>query len=182
MNKDVVGKSCREIGAMGGIDIPANVRTILLPAKGAGAEDVLAKEKLCPVVAILPYQDFREAVAKAKANLLVEGAGHSAAVHSNNEANIRDAGLELPVSRLVVNQACSFTAGGSLTNGFAPTTTYEMVVHGRTYPPKAILGVAYEIATGSRLASADFEGGRSGAVKVLSALGFTVRQKHRPRG
>jgi 5-methylcytosine-specific restriction protein A len=67
-------------------------------------------------------------------------------------------------------------------HGFAPTTTYEMVVHGRTYPPKAILGVAYEIATGSRLASADFEGGRSGAVKVLSALGFTVRQKHRPRG
>ncbi len=25
--------------------------------------------------------------------------------------------------RLVVNQACAVTAGGSLTNGFAPTTT-----------------------------------------------------------
>ena len=32
-------------------------------------------------------------------------------------------GLELPVSRLVVNQASALTAGGSLTNGFAPTTT-----------------------------------------------------------
>src|SRR2546421_11795811 len=31
MNKDVVGKSCREIGAMAGIDIPASVRIILLP-------------------------------------------------------------------------------------------------------------------------------------------------------
>jgi succinate-semialdehyde dehydrogenase len=123
LNKDVVGRSCREIGAMVGLDIPANVRIILLPAKGAGTDDVLAKEKLCPVVAILPYKSFREAVAKAKANLLVEGAGHSAAVHSNNETNIREAGLELPVSRLVVNQPCSFTAGGSLTNGFAPTTT-----------------------------------------------------------
>lgn len=123
MNKDAVGKSCREIGAMAGIDIPATVRIILLPAKGAGSEDVLAREKLCPVVAILPYKTFHEAVAKAKANLLVEGAGHSAAVHSNNEAHIREAGLELPVSRLVVNQPCSFSAGGSLTNGFAPTTT-----------------------------------------------------------
>jgi succinate-semialdehyde dehydrogenase len=123
LNKDVVGRSCKEIGAMAGIDIPASVRIILLPAKGAGTEDVLAKEKLCPVVAILPYKTFQEAVAKAKANLLVEGAGHSAAVHSNDEANIRAAGLELPVSRLVVNQPCSFTAGGSLTNGFAPTTT-----------------------------------------------------------
>jgi succinate-semialdehyde dehydrogenase len=31
--------------------------------------------------------------------------------------------LELPISRLVVNQPSSLTAGGSLTNGFAPTTT-----------------------------------------------------------
>ena len=33
------------------------------------------------------------------------------------------AGVALPISRLVVNQASSLTAGGSLTNGFAPTTT-----------------------------------------------------------
>ncbi|MEV4347212.1 hypothetical protein AB0J83_22375 [Actinoplanes sp. NPDC049596] len=67
-------------------------------------------------------------------------------------------------------------------HGFAPTTTYELVVKGRSYPPKAILGVAYEFATGHRLASADFEGGRSGAVKVLAALGFDVRAIHRQAG
>ena len=108
---------------MVGIDVPDTARIILLPAKGAGTEDVLAKEKLCPVVAIVPYGEFSQAVADAKANLLVEGAGHSAALHSNTESNIRYAGLELPISRLVVNQPSSLTAGGSLTNGFAPTTT-----------------------------------------------------------
>jgi succinate-semialdehyde dehydrogenase len=123
LNKDVVGKSCKEVGALAGIEIQANIRIILLPASGAGTEDILAKEKLCPVVAILPYKDFKDAVAKAKANLTLEGAGHSAGLHSHNEDNIRYAGLELPVSRLVVNQPCSFSAGGSLTNGFAPTTT-----------------------------------------------------------
>jgi succinate-semialdehyde dehydrogenase len=123
LNKDVVGKSPREVGAMAGIDVPESARIILLPAKGAGTEDILAKEKLCPVVAILPYKEFEEAVQKAKANLIVEGAGHSAALHSNDDAHIRSAGLELPISRLVVNQPSSLTAGGSLTNGFAPTTT-----------------------------------------------------------
>ena len=123
LNKDVVGVSAREIGAMAGIDVPASARLILLPARGAGEEDILAREKLCPVVAILPYQTFAEAVQKAKANLLVEGAGHSAALHSHDDDNIRHAGLELPISRLVVNQPSSLTAGGSLTNGFAPTTT-----------------------------------------------------------
>ncbi len=123
LNKDVVGQSPHEIAAMVGIDVPESARLILLPASGAGADDVLAKEKLCPVIAILPYRSFDEAVAKARANLLVEGAGHSAALHSENDDHIRTAGVDLPVSRLVVNQASSVSAGGSLTNGFAPTTT-----------------------------------------------------------
>ena len=59
-------------------------------------------------------------------------------------------------------------------HGFAPTTTYELVWSERSYPPKAILGTAYEFATGQRLASSDFEGGKTGAVKVLGNLGFTV--------
>jgi succinate-semialdehyde dehydrogenase len=123
LNKDVVGISASEIGKMAGIEVPESARLIMLPAKGAGEEDVLAREKLCPVVAILPYETFEDAVQKAKANLLVEGAGHSAALHSDDDAHIRHAGLELPISRLVVNQPSSLTAGGSLTNGFAPTTT-----------------------------------------------------------
>jgi hypothetical protein len=62
-------------------------------------------------------------------------------------------------------------------HGFAPTTTYELVQGDRRYPPKAILGTAYEFATGQRLASGDFEGGRGGAVDVLAGLGFTVEHR-----
>ena len=123
LNKDVVGRSASEVGKMAGIEVPESARLILLPADGSGTEDILAKEKLCPVIAIVPYSNFDDAVGMAKANLLVEGAGHSAALHSNNDDHIEQAGLELPISRLVVNQPSSTTAGGSLTNGFAPTTT-----------------------------------------------------------
>ena len=63
------------------------------------------------------------------------------------------------------------------THGFAPTTTYDLVWETRRYPPKAILGTAYELATGERLASGDFEGGKAGAVKVLGELGFTVQER-----
>jgi hypothetical protein len=62
-------------------------------------------------------------------------------------------------------------------HGFAPTTTYDLVWNERRYPPKAILGTAYELATGRRLSSGDFEGGKSGAVKVLGELGFDVRAR-----
>src|SRR5438034_8516730 len=62
-------------------------------------------------------------------------------------------------------------------HGFAPTTTYDLVWDGRSYPPKAVLGTAYEFSTGERLASDDFEGGKTGAVRVLGKLGFTVEQR-----
>jgi len=62
-------------------------------------------------------------------------------------------------------------------HGFAPTTTYDLVWENRRYPPKAILGTAYELATGQRLASGDFEGGKAGAVAALGKLGFTVQPR-----
>jgi hypothetical protein len=65
-------------------------------------------------------------------------------------------------------------------HGFAPTTTYDLVWEERRYPPKAILGTAYEFTAGQRLASGDFEGGKSGAVKVLGELGFTVQARRTP--
>jgi hypothetical protein len=66
-------------------------------------------------------------------------------------------------------------------HGFGPTTTYDLVSGKRRYPPKAILGTAYELATGKRLASGDFEGGKTGAVAVLGKLGFTVKARRPAR-
>jgi len=62
-------------------------------------------------------------------------------------------------------------------HGFGPSRSYELVWDERRYPHKAILGTAYELATGQRLGSGDFEGGKSGAVAVLKKLGFTIQDK-----
>ena len=59
-------------------------------------------------------------------------------------------------------------------HGFGPSRSYQLVFEGRSYPHKAILGTAYEMATGERLAPGDFEGGKAGAVTVPGKLGFSV--------
>ena len=64
-------------------------------------------------------------------------------------------------------------------HGFAPTTTYELVWSKRRYLPKAVFGVAYEFATGQQLDSADFEGGKTGAARVLGKLGFSIEKKEK---
>ena len=63
-------------------------------------------------------------------------------------------------------------------HGFGPSRAYELVWNERRYPHKAVLGAAYELAKGERLAPGDFEGGKSGAVAVLRNLGFTIEEKH----
>lgn len=78
---------------------------------------------MCPVLAAFPYDFFEEAIKIAKTNLNLEGSGHSAAIHSNDQANIIKAGSELFVSRLIVNAPSATTAGGSLQNGLAVTNT-----------------------------------------------------------
>jgi hypothetical protein len=60
-------------------------------------------------------------------------------------------------------------------HGFGQSRSYELIWEERRYPHKAILGTAYQFATGQRLAAGDFEGGKAGAVKVLGKLGFDVQ-------
>ena len=123
INGKVVGQSVQFIADMAGVKVPADAKIVILKGKGIGAADVLCKEKMCPVMVTLTYNTFEEAVEIAKTNLLYEGAGHTAAVHSNNTEHIEYAGKALPISRLVVNQPSSTGAGGSFNNGFNPTTT-----------------------------------------------------------
>lgn len=122
-NGDLVGQSVQKVGEAAGVAVPEEAKILLLKAQGIGSEDILCKEKLCSCLITLTYETFEEALAIANANLEFEGAGHTAAIHSNEKAHIESAGLFLPVSRLVVNQPSATGAGGSFYNGFAPTTT-----------------------------------------------------------
>lgn len=123
INGKIVGQSVQFIANLAGVDVPKDTKVIVLKARGKGFEDVLCKEKMCPVMISFEYENFNEAVEIAQANLDVEGKGHSCAIHSNNKDNIEYAATNLTVSRLVVNQPSSTSAGGTLYNGFAPTTT-----------------------------------------------------------
>lgn len=123
INKDIVGQSVHKIADLAGVKIPNDTKVILLRANGIGEKDILCKEKMCPVMATFKYDTFDEAIKIAQANLDLEGKGHTAAIHSNNKEHIELVGIKLTISRLIVNASSSTTAGGSLTNGLAPTTT-----------------------------------------------------------
>lgn len=121
--RDIVGQSVDFIARKAGITIPEGTRVLVVEAKGIGANDPICKEKMCPVLACFAYSNFDEAIYIAKTNLRLEGSGHTAGIHSNNQGNIIKAGTEIPVSRFIVNAPAATTAGGSIQNGLAVTNT-----------------------------------------------------------
>ncbi|MCP1111349.1 aldehyde dehydrogenase family protein [Ohessyouella blattaphilus] len=123
MNREVIGQSVQTVAKVAGVSVPEDTKMILLKARSLDHSEPLCKEKMCPVMIAAPYDTFEEAVDYAQKNLEWEGIGHSAALHSDNMDHIKYAGEHLSISRLVVNQTSSTGAGGSLYNGFSPTTT-----------------------------------------------------------
>lgn len=121
--RDVVGQSVEYIAKKAGLVLPVNTRVIVVEARGIGNADLICKEKMCPVLACFAYSNFDEAIHIAKTNLSLEGSGHTAGIHSNNQGNIIKAGTEISVSRFIVNAPSATTAGGSVQNGLAVTNT-----------------------------------------------------------
>jgi succinate-semialdehyde dehydrogenase len=123
INPQVVGQSAEFIARLAGVEVPQGTRIIALKGTAAGPEEILCAEKMCPVLVTLTYDTFEEAVQMAKANLLFQGAGHSAVIHSNNREHIEYAAQKLPVSRFLVNQPGVGAANPFLSNGLNPTTS-----------------------------------------------------------
>ncbi len=123
INRHVVGQDIAKIAKMAEIEIPEGTKILVAEAKGCGKQDLLCREKMCPVLAVLTYSTFEEGVDIALQNLLVEGRGHCAVIHSNNRARVEYAAGILPVSRLLINQCGASGGGGAWINGMTPTTT-----------------------------------------------------------
>ena len=116
-----VGMRPCKLAELMGLAIPENTSILLFRSLGMTRENLLRREKLCPVVQVFPFDTFEEGIANAKCNLEWEGKGHSAVVYTDDTKKAEYAGLHLPVSRVVVNQPGGAASGGNFINGLHPT-------------------------------------------------------------
>lgn len=123
LNKDFVGASPAFIAKRSGFSIPTETKLLVADLEKYGEEEELSREKMFPVLTAYAYDDWKNAVDVAIANLVREGQGHSCVIHSHTKENIEYASILMPVSRISVNQVGSSSLGGSLANGLNPTAT-----------------------------------------------------------
>jgi sulfoacetaldehyde dehydrogenase len=92
-------------------------RFLMVEETGAGPDYPYSGEKLSPVLTVYRARDFDHACAIVADIYAFQGAGHSVSIHSADDEHILRLGLELPVSRVIVNQIHCYATGGSFDNG-----------------------------------------------------------------
>lgn len=121
LNRDIVGQHPSVLASLAGIEIPEDTSLLVCKVERWGKDEPLAREIMTPFIRILPYENFNDAVEHARINYLMEGAGHSGSIWSNDENKIALAGERIPVGRLMVNQNATAGGGGPQNNGLNST-------------------------------------------------------------
>ena len=114
-NLAAIGKSAPWIAKEAGLRVNEAAKILVPVVERPGQDDVLFKEKLCPVLTLTAAVDFDQAVTFA-AQAAKRGAGHSAAFHGSDTQRLVAYSSAVPVNRVVVNAPCSQGAAGFATH------------------------------------------------------------------
>ena len=114
-NIAMIGKDASVIAREAGFNAP-NAKILVTQVDLVQPEEKLVGEKLCPVLAFARVRNIDQANSAARSMMRKSGKGHSAAIHSKNEANIMAFAAAVPALRVAVNAGCSLGASGFETN------------------------------------------------------------------
>ena len=115
LNSVVPGKSPQYIAKAAGFEIPEDATILAAECKEVGENEPLTMEKLAPVQAVLK-SDNKEAMLK-------HGAGHTAAIHTNDRDLVREYGQRMHACRIIWNSPSSLGGVGDIYNAIAPSLT-----------------------------------------------------------
>ena len=122
LNPEIVGKSAEVLAKMAEIRVPSGTKVLVAREQEAGPTRPYSMEKLCPVLAFFVMDSEQAVLDKAIEVLTHEGSGHTFAIHAEDRDVIRRFGLEIPVSRFLVNTPAALGGIGA-TTGLFPALT-----------------------------------------------------------
>ncbi len=119
INRDVIAKDAVTICRIGGLEKAGAQapRFLMVEERDIGPDAPFSDEKMSPVLTIYCARDFDEAFVTTRKIFEVQGLGHSVGIHTTVDEQVMRLGLEMPVCRVIVNQAHCFATGGNFDNG-----------------------------------------------------------------
>src|SRR5699024_831374 len=107
LNAAVVGQSPPWIAEKAGCTVPAETSLILAEVGEVGTLEPLTREKLAPVLAVLRSRSTEEGIRLAEQMVEFDGLGHSASIHTQDDALVEEFGSRVKAVRIIANAPSS---------------------------------------------------------------------------
>src|SRR5690625_5142847 len=131
LNAAVVGQHPTKIAEMAGFSVPDDTSVIIVDVDHVGPDEPLTREKLAPVLAVLRAPDTNAGLEMAAQMVEFDGLGHSAAIHTKDEALVEEFGHAVKAVRVIWNAPSSLGGIGDIYNAFIPSLTLGCGSYGR---------------------------------------------------
>ena len=118
-----IARSAAKIAEIAGFSIPDSKRFLIVPETHIGKQYPFSSEKLSPVLSIIKWSGWENALRMVGEIYKVGGRGHSCGIYSYNDEHIDQLARLAPVSRMMVRQPQSKANSGSFTNGMPMTSS-----------------------------------------------------------
>lgn len=131
LNANIVGKPAAWIAEQAGFKVPEGTNILAAECAEVGENEPLTREKLSPVIAVLKAEDTEDGLEKARQMVEFHGLGHSAAIHTKDEALAKEFGTRVRAMRVIWNSPSTFGGIGDVYNAFIPSLTLGCGSYGR---------------------------------------------------
>ena len=118
LNRDILAKPIDAVCSVSKLDrkVLGACQFLMVSETNVGLDAPFSGEKMSLVLAVYRAADFAEAKTIANNILSYQGKGHSLGIHTTRLERAQELGHEMPVCRIIVNQAHCFATGGSFDN------------------------------------------------------------------
>ncbi|QIL45890.1 bifunctional acetaldehyde-CoA/alcohol dehydrogenase [Vagococcus coleopterorum] len=137
VNPAIVGNSAVDIAKLAGIKVPEGTKILVTELEGTGIDYPLSLEKLSPVLAMMKADSKEEAFQMCE-NMQEFGLGHTAVIHSEDEALQIEFGLKMKACRILVNSPAAQGGIGDLYNEMIPSLTLGCGSYGKNSVSKNV--------------------------------------------
>jgi acyl-CoA reductase-like NAD-dependent aldehyde dehydrogenase len=122
LRREVLGQPASAIAEAAGVRRDGPVRVLVLPLAMDQLDGPLGREKLAPLLSLFTVEGTGQGVEVCKRLLANQGAGHTAVIHTGDQALQQRFAEEVPASRVLVNGPATHGCIG-VGNGLTPSLT-----------------------------------------------------------
>ncbi len=141
VNPKIVGHSAVSIAKDAGINVPEGTKILVAELDGVGQDYPLSREKLSPVLAMMKAENTEHGLELCEAMLRLNGEGHTAVLHSEDEDLHLDFGLRMNACRILINSPAAQGGIGDIYNEMIPSLTLGCGSYGKNSVSKNVTSV-----------------------------------------